>query len=194
VLTAIEVGEPVKAGQAYSDFTAQELKQSMASWRPCVRGRMWRKTIYNPSRLKYPMKNVGERGIPQWVRITWTEALDTTAAKIKQIIEKYGPLCSYSGTMTQTSGGISACRWIGYDMVTWIAQSYSGHEVGDMLTYGKPLFQNYSEARDTETTSFFSTKLALTFGWEPMVTEYCRGYYLLRAREMSIPIIIVSPT
>jgi len=57
----------------------------------CARGNAGVKLLYDPDRLKYPMKNVGKRGAPKWQRITWDEALDTCATKLKKVISKHGP-------------------------------------------------------------------------------------------------------
>jgi anaerobic selenocysteine-containing dehydrogenase len=42
-------------------------------------------------RLQFPMKRAGERGRNQWIRITWDEALDTIAEKMKFYRDTYGP-------------------------------------------------------------------------------------------------------
>ena len=52
----------------------------------CLAGRM----PYDPNRLKYAMKRVGERGEGKWERISWDQALDEIAAKLTEIGEKYG--------------------------------------------------------------------------------------------------------
>ncbi|MEM2738313.1 MAG: molybdopterin-dependent oxidoreductase, partial [Candidatus Bathyarchaeia archaeon] len=49
--------------------------------------------IYHPDQLKYPFKRVGEKGSGQWQRISWNQALDEIAAKLKELINKYGPEC-----------------------------------------------------------------------------------------------------
>ena len=56
----------------------------------CARGNAGVKLVYDPDRLKYPMKNVGERGKPKWQKISWQEALDTCAAKLQSTVDKYG--------------------------------------------------------------------------------------------------------
>lgn len=56
----------------------------------CARGNAGIKQLYDPDRLKYPMKNVGKRGAPKWQRISWEEALDITAAKFNAIIKEHG--------------------------------------------------------------------------------------------------------
>ena len=57
----------------------------------CVKGLAYTQLVYHPDRLKYPMKRVGERGEGKWQRISWDEALDTIAARIKQAKEESGP-------------------------------------------------------------------------------------------------------
>jgi thiosulfate reductase/polysulfide reductase chain A len=56
----------------------------------CARGNAGVQLLYDKDRLKYPMKNVGERGAPKWKRISWDEALDTCAKKLKETEKKYG--------------------------------------------------------------------------------------------------------
>ncbi len=56
----------------------------------CARGNAGVKMLYDPDRLKYPLKNVGKRGAPRWQRISWEEALDTCAKKLKAITDKDG--------------------------------------------------------------------------------------------------------
>lgn len=57
----------------------------------CTKGLSSIQNTYNPHRLKYPMKRTGERGGGKWQRISWEEALDTIAGKMKDSIAKYGP-------------------------------------------------------------------------------------------------------
>lgn len=48
--------------------------------------------LYAPDRLNYPMKRTRAKGDPDpgWVRISWEEALDTIAERLKEIRKKYG--------------------------------------------------------------------------------------------------------
>ncbi|RDB70725.1 dimethyl sulfoxide reductase subunit A [Eggerthella sinensis] len=70
--------------------------------RACPRGRSQRMTIFGADRLKYPMKrknwqpgggeNVnGElRGVDEWERISWDEAIELTAKEMRRIYDTHG--------------------------------------------------------------------------------------------------------
>ncbi len=58
--------------------------------RTCVKCRALRKHIYHPERLKYPLKRVGPKGAGEFKRISWDEALEEIAEKLKYTKEKYG--------------------------------------------------------------------------------------------------------
>ena len=47
--------------------------------------------INHPDRIKYPLKRIGRRGEGKWERISWHEALETIAQKVRETIEQDGP-------------------------------------------------------------------------------------------------------
>jgi anaerobic selenocysteine-containing dehydrogenase len=60
--------------------------------------------VYHPERLTHPLKRVGPKGKGEFVRISWDEALDTIAARFREIAASPdGPQAilpySYAGTM-----------------------------------------------------------------------------------------------
>jgi anaerobic selenocysteine-containing dehydrogenase len=64
---------------------------------------------YSADRLLYPQKRTGPKGAGKFERISWDEALDTIAARLKDISAEYGPEAilpySYAGTMGLLNGG-----------------------------------------------------------------------------------------
>ncbi len=72
---------------------------------PCVKGKTVLKMLYDPNRLKTPLKRTNpDRGFvldkngslisvkdPKWVKISWDEALDLIAEKIAEAIKTLGP-------------------------------------------------------------------------------------------------------
>src|SRR3990170_6279642 len=53
--------------------------------RVCAKGQAAVNLVYNPDRLLYPMKRAGARGEGKWERISWGEALDEIASKLKAL-------------------------------------------------------------------------------------------------------------
>src|ERR1700687_2234483 len=64
---------------------------------------------YSPERLHYPQRRVGAKGQGKFERISWDEAPDTIAARLKPVADEYGPQAilpySYAGTMGLLNGG-----------------------------------------------------------------------------------------
>ncbi len=57
----------------------------------CARGQGGVSFMYDPDRLQAPMIRTGERGEGKFQEVTWTEALDESAAKLAAIRDEYGP-------------------------------------------------------------------------------------------------------
>ena len=56
----------------------------------CAKGLASIQDVYNPNRIMHPMKRRGERGGGKWERISWEEALEIVAGKMKESIAEYG--------------------------------------------------------------------------------------------------------
>ena len=47
--------------------------------------------LYHPDQLMYPLKRAGERGEGKWERVSWDQALNEIAGKLKAFKQTYGP-------------------------------------------------------------------------------------------------------
>ncbi|MGH3122024.1 MAG: molybdopterin-dependent oxidoreductase, partial [Streptosporangiaceae bacterium] len=54
--------------------------------RNCAKGPATINQVTDPDRVLYPMKRAGRRGEGRWERISWNEALDAIAARIRQAL------------------------------------------------------------------------------------------------------------
>jgi anaerobic selenocysteine-containing dehydrogenase len=59
--------------------------------RMCPKGNSGMLHTYNPDRILYPMRRVGKRGEGKFKRISWDEALDEMASRLREIIDKGNP-------------------------------------------------------------------------------------------------------
>ncbi|SHN82972.1 DMSO/selenate family reductase complex A subunit [Desulfitobacterium chlororespirans] len=167
--------------------------------RACLKGRSQRQRLYHPDRLKYPMKRVGERGAGQWEKISWEEALDTTASELKRIITQYGNESLYFIYASGVGGAFN--------------QSYMGGASGRLLNaLGGYLsfYGNYSQANymyaipymfgagygGSSPTSFSDAQLIVMFGDNPASTRVGglnSTYYLKLAKENGTKVIVIDP-
>ena len=65
--------------------------------------------VYNPNRLKRPLKRAGERGGGKWEEITWDQAFDEIAAKLSELRDEYG-----AETLAFTEGTARTWSWLHY--------------------------------------------------------------------------------
>ena len=56
--------------------------------RNCAKGWVTLNQVYDPDRIFYPLKRVGERGEGKWERVSWDEALDDIAGRIRKAIQE----------------------------------------------------------------------------------------------------------
>ena len=56
--------------------------------RNCAKGPATHNQIYDPERILYPLKRVGERGEGKWKRVSWEEAMQDIATKMRESRKK----------------------------------------------------------------------------------------------------------
>lgn len=72
----------------------------------CRRWRMNLQALDDPARVNHPLRRAGERGSNEWERVTWDEALDDIAARLKALAAEHGP-----ETLASMIGGPHASFW-----------------------------------------------------------------------------------
>src|SRR5512135_1515931 len=81
----------------------------------CAKGRAAPELVYHPDRLVYPLKRTRPKGDPDpgWQRISWDEALDLTAARLRRIAQEHGPeSVVFSVVSPSTSASDDSTVWI----------------------------------------------------------------------------------
>ncbi len=72
----------------------------------CRRWRMNLAALDGADRINHPLRRVGERGANQWERVSWDEALDDIAARLRGLAAEHGP-----ETLASAIGGPHASFW-----------------------------------------------------------------------------------
>lgn len=186
-----------------TDNTGDDDYEGLHQVRACLRGRSMRRRVYNPDRLKYPMKRVGKRGEGKFERISWEEAFDTLASNLQRLIKEYGNESIYLNYGTGTLGGTITRSWPpGNTLIARLMNCCGGYlnHYGDYSTAQIAEGLNYTYggwADGNSPSDIENSELVVLFGNNPGETRMSGGgvtYYLEQARERSqARMIIIDP-
>ena len=187
-----------------TDNTGTETYNLDHQVRACFRGRSMRRRVYNPDRLKYPMKRVGKRGEGKFKRISWDEALTEIAQSLRKNIEAYGNESIYLNYGTGTLGGTMTRSWPpGATMVARLMNCIGGYlnHYGDYSTAQIAVALDYTYgggwALGNSMADIENTKLIVLFGNNPAETRMSGGgltYCIEQAKARSnAKLIIIDP-
>jgi anaerobic dimethyl sulfoxide reductase subunit A len=171
--------------------------------RACLRGRSMRRRVYNPDRLKYPMKRIGARGEGKFKRITWDEAFTEIAGNINRIKKEYGNEAIYLNYGTGTLGGTVTKSWPpGGSLIARLMNlnggylnhygDYSSAQIAEGLSHTYGGWANNNSPSDLE-----NTKLIVQFGNNPAETRMSGGgviHHFMEGKERSnARLIVIDP-
>lgn len=157
----------------------------------CARGLSRVKWVYGENRVLTPLKRVGERGEGKFEPISWDEALDTVAGKMREAIAKDGSksilMTSASGNMDALTNGVMKALGAHLGGVT--------HQVGSLCCSAVTAAMNdmvglrYVDTRDTIADS----KYILCWGNNPIVTMQAYWPRYLQAKARGAKLIVIDP-
>ena len=140
-------------------------------------------------RLRVPLKRVGERGENKWEEISYEQAMDEIADKLKEVVDEYGPesfAVSTSAWNTQTTQGtdrrfmnlLSSPNWI-----SGVSLCAGNTAAVNRMTYGWfPL------------GDFDNTNCIVLFGHNPRKHSWTPIYNLIEAaRARGAKVIVLDP-
>ena len=119
----------------------------------CPRGIIQKNVLYSPDRIKTPLKRIGEKGSSDFKAISWDEALDIIAGKLRQVIRKHGTESIYfipgSGSLSTLNNcaKVSARFFgmLGKCTTIWGGESFEAASQSSLATYGSENTGNYRE-------------------------------------------------
>ncbi|HJV81101.1 molybdopterin oxidoreductase family protein [Noviherbaspirillum sp.] len=143
----------------------------------CTKVSRYTERTYHKDRLLYPMKRIGRKGEGKFERISWDEALDTIAARLKEIAARNPQAIlpySYCGTMGLVQGESMAARFfhkLGASLLDRTICSAAGG-VGYKYSIGARI--------GTDVEQFQNAKLILIWGGNPIASNL---HFWMRAQE-----------
>lgn len=165
----------------------------------CLRGHAYRQRVYSPDRLLHPLKRTGPRGLGEFTRISWDEALDTVAGEMKRIKADYGnasllhfcSMCDPNLLHHVLAFHSLLCSFGGYT-APWGYISCEAYAFSEGVTFGKSSKLRYANHTPEE---YLESRLIIMWGWNPATTEMGSNMSLslARAKEKGARIIAVDP-
>ena len=143
----------------------------------CTKVARYTERTYHPDRLLHPMKRVGKKGGGEFIRISWDEALDTIAARLKDIAARNPQAIlpySYAGTMGLVQGESMSMRFfnrLGASLLDRTICATAG-VTGYKYTIGARI--------GTDLEQFQNAKLILIWGGNPIASNL---HFWTRAQE-----------
>ena len=149
--------------------------------------------VYDPNRLKYPMRRVGERGSGDWERISWDEAYAWIAEEFAAIEAKYGRKAMSWIMQTGNSGSMITAAW------SRITNTYGGSKINSAglmsdsaaaMGYKVPL-NTSSEGNGFEDMD--GAKVGVFFGSNFASTAMNDFKHVIKAQENGMKMIVIDP-
>jgi anaerobic dimethyl sulfoxide reductase subunit A len=162
--------------------------------RACLKGRAIRSRLRAPGRLPYPMKRTGPRGEGSFQRISWDEAVETIATRLRNTLHRYGPSSVYIQYGTGDCGaitGVASARRL-MNLLGGHLGYYNSYSSA-CLRYTAPFMTGRRDTSSYQT--LLDSRLIILNGFNPAETvfETNSNYYLGKAREAGARIVVIDP-
>ncbi|WP_164844390.1 molybdopterin-dependent oxidoreductase [Azoarcus sp. DN11] len=158
--------------------------------RGCQKGCSFSQRMYDGSRVRYPLKRVGERGEGKWKRVSWDEALEDIADRMIDVMIKEGPASMIydAGTNAWGSQMLAGMRLAQLlDMPVLDINS----EIGDSRP-GISVVAGTEEMCNSAEDLMFSD-LIFIWGGNPIYTQIPNAHYITEARYNGAKVITIAP-
>ncbi len=155
----------------------------------CMKGVYAPKTFAHPDRVLHPLKRVGERGSGNWQRVTWDEAMDDIAHRLKQVVERFGPEAlavstSQWNTSVEYGAGRRFMNLLGSpNWISGVAMCAGNTAAINRMVYGWFPWPDY-----------LATNCIVLFGHNPKRHSWTPFYNLIRAaQQRGAKLIVLDP-
>jgi anaerobic selenocysteine-containing dehydrogenase len=153
----------------------------------CTKVAHYLERTYSPDRLLYPQRRIGKKGEGKFKRISWDEALDEIAARLKGLDPETVLPCNYAGTMGMVQYMSMDRRFfnrLGASQLDRTLCSSAG-KAGIKATLGG------SVGMDPE--RFDESKLILLWGANPIVSNLHLWSRVQEAKRRGAKIVAIDP-
>lgn len=160
--------------------------------RICMKGLSHVQRIYDPNRLKYPMKRVGERGAGQWERMSWDEAIELIGSTWEQLQAQYGKhsIAFESGSGAFANGSFNSPA----RLKSLLGASTISGCMDNAIFYGTSNAFGIGEYYNaSELTDLLNARTILIWGANPTEAQVQNWHFIAEAKESGAKVIAIDP-
>jgi len=159
--------------------------------RGCQKGAFYSHMMYNPDRLKYPMKRVGERGSGKWKRVTWDEALTGIAEGILDALEEQGPESIIFEAGPGNGGYVNLLPLMRLNVLLGGVSLDIDSTIGD---FNRGIYETVGKFQFMDSVDgWFFGKLLLIWHMNPVYTRIPDYHFMAAARYNGARVVTIAP-
>ena len=160
----------------------------------CLKGRAAPELVHSPDRILHPLRRTNPKGAvdPGWERITWDQALEWTASKLREIAGSLGPEAVSFAVTTPSGTAIG-------DSFAWIQRL--AHAFGspnlvfatENCNWHKDFSPAYTTGASIGMPDYGRTGCMLLWGFNPAATWSAHAREIREAQKRGAKLIAVDP-
>ncbi len=185
----------VREGKVVKVAAAQYPDEDARWRRLCVKGYTQPQRMYDPDRLKYPLRRTGERGAGEWERISWDDAIAEIAGKIGAALKDFGGT-SVAVWSSYASYGVLNGAQAGYMSMAYgrFLTSIGGTVLGAGADYAQIYGQMIQLGQAGNSfDDAVNAKTIISWGGNPAEAYIHAWQFVCEAREKGAKLITIDP-
>lgn len=157
----------------------------------CAKVRHFDRRVYSPERLLYPLVRTGRKGTASFERVTWDEALELIATKIREACLTFGPESVlpyfYGGSNGILTSDLEDSRFFRRLGASRLARTICAAPTGAAATamYGKMPGVAYAD--------YAAARLIVIWGANPSASGIHLVPHILEARKAGARLVVIDP-
>ena len=147
--------------------------------------------VYSPDRVLYPLRRTGQKGVAAFERVSWDQALDDIAQRLRAVIDQHGASAvlpySYLGTQGLIQCNSLSARFFARLGATRLERGICG------ATGGAGLMASNGTGAGMLPEQIIHSRLIILWGTNTVVTNLHLWYFIREARRQGARLIVIDP-
>jgi anaerobic selenocysteine-containing dehydrogenase len=160
----------------------------------CLKGKAAPELVDNSERLNFPLKRTRPKtdADPGWQRVSWDEALDDIARRLKVVRERDGAQAIALGKGTKSGTSVDDVeRWLGRFL--YLLGSPNWMSTTHVCNWHKDTGFSYTFGANIPTPDLAHSKCFLLWGHNPSSTSLILAHDIVEARRRGMKTVVVDP-